>query len=242
MCLAFLRYEPDRPWPVVLLSIRDEELARPTAAPARRWPQTQPGLLGGQDLRSGGTWLAVDTDRNAVAAVFTSGGATPLDSALHSRGDLPLIALRDDGLDGVDASSYGPFTLLLANPTRATWWTSTGSGLRRHDIPAGDHIANVDGLDATHNSPRQARWRDRLADSAPTVFDPAAGVPDRWNGWPTLLAGGLELDTRDSLLLRSGPYGTKSVVLIALGAQGVCYDATETPTDVNSWSTVLPEH
>jgi hypothetical protein len=241
MCLAFLRYEPERRWPVVLLSIRDEELARPTATPGRHWLDTQPGLVGGQDLRSGGTWLAVDTDRNAVAAVFTSGGATPLDSVLRSRGDLPLIALQADGLAGLDASSYGPFTLLLADPTRATWWTSTGSGLRRQQIAAGDHSANVDGLDAAQGSPRQARWRDPLAAAAPIGFEAAVGTTDRWNGWPALVAGGLEQNTHDSLLLRSGPYGTKSVALIALGTHGVCYDVTETPTDITSWATVLPE-
>lgn len=240
MCLAFLRYEPEQPWPVVLLSIRDEELARPTAPPSRHWPDTQPALVGGQDLRSGGTWLAVDTDRNSVAAVFTSGGATPLGSALRSRGELPLIALRDSGIDGLDFTSYGPFTLLVADATRATWWTSTGSGLHRQQIAGGDHIANVDGLDAVTGSPRQARWRDPLAVSAPTGFDPAAAASARWNGWPSLLAGGLEPDTRDSLLLRSGPYGTKSVALIALGAKGISYDVTEHPTDVTSWATVLP--
>ena len=113
MCLAFLRYDPSADWPVLLASVRDEDLARPTAEPGRWWPQTRPTAVGGRDLRSGGTWLLVDGYARALVAVFTPGAPTPDGAGLRSRGELPLLALQDSSLSWLDPVSYEPFALLL---------------------------------------------------------------------------------------------------------------------------------
>ena len=86
---------------MLLASVRDEDLSRPAAGPGQWWPDACPGAVGGRDLRSGGTWLAVDAAAGTLAAVFTPGEPTPAGTALRSRGELPLLALSEPTLGAV---------------------------------------------------------------------------------------------------------------------------------------------
>src|SRR2546423_13950956 len=67
MCTVLLRCTPGAPVPVILGAVRDEFVDRAWDAPAAHWGGR---LLGGRDRTAGGTWLAVDPDRPAVAAVL----------------------------------------------------------------------------------------------------------------------------------------------------------------------------
>ena len=242
MCLAFLRFQPDEEWPLLLASIRDEDLARPAARPGEWWPDTDPGVLGGRDQRAGGTWLAVDPDRRTVAAIFTPPVLTTPAAGQRTRGELPLLALRLGSLDKADLAPYEPFTLLLAGPTEAIWWSWNGSLLERTPIAPGMHIANIDGLDATAQSARQARWRAPFETSAPVPFSPDGAPADRWGGWLDLLGQGLEPERPDSLLIRrtveGASYGTRSVALLAIGRKSLTYDESERPWEQDSWTTI----
>lgn len=242
VCLAFLRFEPLDEWQLLLVSIRDEDLARPAARPGEWWPEEHPGVLGGRDLQAGGTWLAVDPAQKTVAAIFTPGAVGQPVAGQRTRGELPLLALAEGGLGKADLADYLPFTLLLARPDEAVWWSWSGSELEHTIINPGMHIANVDGLDATEASPRQARWRQPFTDSAPLPFTPDGSLTQRWGGWPELLHGGLEPERADSMLIRrtvgAGTYGTKSVAMIALGRAGVHYDETDRPWEQDSWTTI----
>jgi len=242
MCLAFLRFQPDEDWPLLLVSIRDEALARPAARPGAWWPDTDPGVLGGRDLRAGGTWLAVDPDRRSVAAIFTPPAVAVAADGSRTRGELPLLALRLGTLENSDLAAYEPFTLLLAGADEAVWWSWSGSELTRTAIAAGMHIANIDGLDATTRSARQARWRAPFETAVPVAFRPDGTPADRWRGWLALLGHGLEPERADALLLRrtvgGATYGTKSAALLAIGRHDLRYDESERPWEQASWTTV----
>ncbi|MFN3629162.1 MAG: NRDE family protein [Casimicrobiaceae bacterium] len=56
MCVAAFLWNPGASEPLLLAANRDEFRARPSA-PLARWPEGD--LVGGRDLESGGTWLAV---------------------------------------------------------------------------------------------------------------------------------------------------------------------------------------
>ncbi|MDC0664061.1 NRDE family protein [Marinobacter sp. SS21] len=88
MCLIIVSIGQHPDFPLVVAANRDEFHQRPTAA-MDWWPQ--PDLLAGRDLKSGGTWLAVDRSGN-VAAVTNVREGTP-ETGRHSRGELPLQAL-----------------------------------------------------------------------------------------------------------------------------------------------------
>ncbi|MGW0199243.1 NRDE family protein, partial [Nonomuraea sp. NPDC003201] len=42
---------------LTLMGVRDEFTDRPWEAPGEHWPE-HPGVVGGRDLKAGGTWLA----------------------------------------------------------------------------------------------------------------------------------------------------------------------------------------
>ncbi len=57
MCLILLAYRSHPRYPLILAANRDEFYDRPTAA-AAFW-ETEPPVLAGRDLKSGGTWLGI---------------------------------------------------------------------------------------------------------------------------------------------------------------------------------------
>jgi uncharacterized protein with NRDE domain len=251
VCLAFLRYDPSSDWPVLLASVRDEDLSRPTAEPGRWWPDVRPGAVGGRDLRSGGTWLVVDPYARALVAVFTPGVPTPLDAAgLRSRGELPLRALADPTLAWLDPVAYEPFALLVADARtdQVTWWEwDRATQLTRRAVDPGLHVGNIVGLDATDVSARQARWLGTFAASAPDPFVASGDVAQRWGGWLATFDDALELESLDALIGRhdtpQGSYGTRSAALVALprdAARVAVHDWSPTPWDIASWSPASP--
>lgn len=243
MCLAFFRFDPAHDWPFLLVSIRDEDLARPAAGAGAWWTDSHPGVVGGRDLQSGGTWLALDPNRRRVAAVYTPGAVGTATSAYRSRGELPLAALDVDELGELDLTVYLPFALLRADAADAVWWSWNGSDLERTRITPGMHAGNIDGLDATAHSPRQARWLPAFQRACPEPFHPTGHVGHAWGRWAELLDRGLEPDRDDALLVRRTAghrgYGTRSVALVAIGRHEVRYDVCDRPGDALGWTSVV---
>src|SRR5690606_3414732 len=90
-------------------------------AAAAPWSDA-PGLLGGRDLRAGGTWLAVRDDGRFAAVTNLRNGEPRV--APRSRGDLVSGFLRGNAsasscLDHVlaDLPQFAPFNLVLGDVT-----------------------------------------------------------------------------------------------------------------------------
>ena len=96
MCTAILSIEPGAP--VLLAGVRDEHVDRAWQPPGRYWPD-HPGLIGGRDLRAGGTWLAVAPGAERVACVLNGRGTMAAAGSRRSRGVLPLQVADDGKLD-----------------------------------------------------------------------------------------------------------------------------------------------
>jgi uncharacterized protein with NRDE domain len=134
MCLilAALHAHPDHA--LVIAANRDEFYDRPTA-PAAFWPD-HPRILGGRDLRAGGTWLAIDrTGRFAAVTNYRQGEREA--AAPRSRGHLVSDYLSS-GMDGGthvagverEADRYNGFNL-IAGDARELHWFSNREGRRR---------------------------------------------------------------------------------------------------------------
>lgn len=133
MCLLVFAWRPDAAERLLFAGNRDEFHDRP-AAPADWWEN---GLLGGRDLRAGGTWLA--THRNGRFAVVTN-FREPLEEGRgpRSRGELVTGFLDDTATPAAFASDvaargheYAGFNLLLGDPESLVYLSNRGRGPER---------------------------------------------------------------------------------------------------------------
>lgn len=229
MCTVLLRLTPGGEHPVLLGAIRDEFVERSWDPPARHWEGTAAHLVGGRDHVAGGTWLAVDPERRAVAALLNAGRREePADGRPRpTRGTLALRVLSTDGLPE-HLERYDRFHLLRADPDGGELWSWDGDELTHVDLAAGDHIIVNAGLDVD-TVPLVSHFAPLLA-ALPSA-------PDTWLG----LLGGAGLDPGDERALvvareiEGRPYGSTSATLVALSPAAVRYDFTATPADPTWW-------
>ena len=134
ICLILIALDSHPDYALLVAANRDEFYDRPSAT-AAFWADN-PGVLGGRDLKAGGTWLGIDLlGRFAAVTNFRQGQREPV--APRSRGHLVsdyLTTEIDAGshLERVerDASLYNGFNL-LAGDTRELFYFSNREGRRR---------------------------------------------------------------------------------------------------------------
>lgn len=131
MCLIALAIDSDARWPLVIAANRDEAHARDTQS-LRWWrdPSSGADILGGQDLRDGGVWMAQNArGRLAMLTNVRRGGP---ERGVRSRGDLGLAWLRGDALPDWMAQhapgDYGACNVVLADLVAGAWWVLSNRG------------------------------------------------------------------------------------------------------------------
>lgn len=166
MCTALISVDPSSDVPVLLLFARDEMVERAWLAPGRHWPSDHPDLVGGMDLREGGTWLAVrrgDGAPNAgtfthsparVACLLNAFGRPAALERKVTRGRLPLIAADGEQISSLDLTRYDPFHLLIAQAGTASVTMLTWDGLALTDtqLNAGTYLVSNRGLEMPDGS------------------------------------------------------------------------------------------
>lgn len=238
MCTVVVSVDPDAEVPLILVGVRDEFTDRPWIPPGPHWP----GLIGGRDLRAGGTWLAVDPEAGRVAALLNGQGVLAPERTRLSRGDLPLQAAAAGRLPEVDLSRYDPFHLVLADSRGARLWHWDGTTSRRESLPEGTHMIVNSGWERGEENERVAFFRPLFAKAARPD-----GIGAPWGEWRELATGaGLPSDDPRAMIIRrelpgGRVFGSLSVTLLALSADGVRYDFTGDPRDPAAFRRVLPE-
>lgn len=253
MCTAVVSFDPESAFPVLLAGIRDEFHDRPWVAPGRHWPD-RPGLIGGQDLLAGGTWLAADPEAPRVACVLNGRGPLAPEDKRLSRGDLPLRFAETGSLAGLEYDRYDPFHLVCAGVDGVRIASWNGARASEQELGPGLHVvvnSGLEGADPTDGpgtqemNARLGYFRPRLAAAErPT---PRAGVTtaEAWGAWLPLLDGdGLAVDDERALVLRrelgeGRTWGTTSTTLVALRRDGLRYDFNGTPGSARAWTTVV---
>lgn len=262
MCTALISVDPGSRVPVLLFFARDELEGRSWLPPERHWPR-YPGLVGGIDLREGGTWLAVRPGDDAVglgprAVCLLNGFGTLADPARRvTRGQLPLLVASGASLDDLDLTRHDPFHLLVADETSVSMLTWDGSTLTKRELAPGTHLVSNRGLEVedTHlpTAPdlavtlieaRIGHFRPLLRAAPRPEPEPGGGSTEQaWDAWMRL-ADGDGLATGDLRALigvhdwgEDGVWMTSSVSLIAIGRDGVRYDFRSVP-DLGKWAEV----
>jgi transport and Golgi organization protein 2 len=216
MCTVLIRFRPGDPTPLRFGAVRDEFVDRAWDPPAAHWGDR---LLGGRDRAAGGTWLAVDPDAPAVAAIL-NGVRLPLptDGVRPSRGGLPLAVLRGKPLP--DPGRFDGFHLVLATPLAVRVWSWDGTGLVDRLLTPGDHVIVNQGVDR----------------AAPAVAGLLAGTGDRDEDWWALLGAEAVLVDRTAAGRR---YGSTSTSLVTLDRAGPRYAFNASPRNASGWYRVL---
>lgn len=169
MCLILVAWRRHEAFPLVVAANRDEFHDRP-AARAAFWDD-QPEVLGGRDLRAGGTWMAVSRQGHFAAVTNYRGGTEP--GAAHSRGSLVTRFLGGEDMQSLaaDKSLYSGFNL-LASDGATLWWLSNRDGGPRSLEPGWYGLGNLL-LDSPEVEPHKGRFRD-----APLCVEPMFGALD----------------------------------------------------------------
>jgi uncharacterized protein with NRDE domain len=238
MCtlIALIGVVPDAP--VVLAANRDEMYERPARAPVL----LAPGVVGGLDLRSGGSWLCIARDGRFAGVTNQRDGN--LDPAPRSRGELvrSLAACADREAmrayaRSIDATRYASSNLLFGDATGAdvAYVRRTGpdTGVELARLSDGLHILTNDRLGspafpkadlaAERLAPLLGQPFETLRAALPAILGAHATPPPE--RIPPLPAGSpvpASLATAlQALCIHTPFYGTRSSTIAALDAGGV---------------------
>jgi uncharacterized protein with NRDE domain len=150
MCVLALAFDEHPRWRLVLAGNRDELHERP-AAPLHRWDGPG-GVLAGQDLQSGGTWLGVSENGRLAVVTNLRGYGLP-EEGRPSRGLLLRDLLTGEGdyarPDDVDLEAFNPFNLFALTDGALMFWSNRPGPERRSLGP---------GLYGASNGPLDAPW------------------------------------------------------------------------------------
>lgn len=239
MCLLVFAWQTAAARPLVLAGNRDEFHDRP-AAPADWWKGDR--IVGGRDLRAGGTWLAAARDgRFAVVTNYRepmAEGRGP-----RSRGELVTGFLCGDAAPRAWArqvaqhhADYAGFNLLLGSPDELVYLSNRGRGpevLAPGVYGLSNHLLDTPWPKLARTRARFTRLLhhgadtpallDMLADRAPAEEAelPDTGLPPEWE---RLLSSPFitnpRYGTRCSTVLRLAPRGAMELTERSFDAAG----------------------
>lgn len=252
MCIAYLSLGHPQ-WPVLIAANRDEFHARPTRA-AGPWPGC-PGVIAGQDLSAGGTWLGYAAGgRFALLTNYREPGL-PTPAGAPSRG----VLVRDYLLSAASAADYSRaiasrsadwagFNLIVGDLHQVWYLGNRDPAGSPRPLKPGRYVLSNHLLDTPW--PKSRRLRDAL-DALPaerwtqapdevfallhdTTQAQASDLPD------TGLATAHE-QLLSSPFIISPDYGTRCSTLIAIQADGATlfseqsFDAAGHSTERHDW-------
>jgi uncharacterized protein with NRDE domain len=237
MCLAALAHDPHARFPFVLAANRDEFFERPTA-PLDWWVSPTSGgsrILGGRDLRAGGTWLGL-TGEGRLAFVTNVREIAPIEPGAPSRGAIVPAWLGGAPTEGelalaVTGAGYPGVNVIAVDwPGGACFYASNRAPSQR--IETGVHAVSNAALDTPWpkvvalKERMAAAWRDgRSAEElAATLF--AALADDRIAPDPLLPRTGVPLSLERQLsaaFIRTPEhaYGTRCSTVIIVDDEAV---------------------
>ena len=221
MCTLAIYFRATRDYPVVIAANRDEFLDRPANDPTTL--SETPHVIGGKDLRAGGTWLGI-SEHGMVAGLLNRRAEDGGNPRARSRGLLCLDALRfrtaaqaAEFAAGQRGSDYNPFNLLMVSREQAFVAYNRGAAIEVVELKPGLHLLSnldVDDFECPKISASYSKF-ERLGASAEFQRDP---VGQRAALGALLADHNTQLDSRsgkpNALCLHVEGYGTRSSSMI----------------------------
>jgi len=228
MCLILFAWRAHADFPLLLAANRDEFYERPSA-PAAFWDDA-PGLLGGRDLKEGGTWLGI-TRTGRVAALTNYRDPATFRKEAPSRGHLVSEYLRgretpEDYLRRLEAHAgrYNGFSLIVGDAAGLHFFSNRGG---RQPVARGIHGLSNRLLNTPW--PKVERGKGALAallrgrggPSPEALLDILADRTRPPDGQLPETGVGLEWErVLSPLFIESPVYGTRSSTALMIDRQG----------------------
>jgi uncharacterized protein with NRDE domain len=221
MCTLAIYFRATRDGPVVIAANRDEFLERAAADPITLLER--PHIVGGKDLRAGGTWLGI-SEHGIVAGLLNRRAENGGNPDARSRGLLCLDALRCRSAHEAAefaarerGSDYNPFNLLMVSRTEAFVAYNRGAAIEVVELKPGLHLLSnldVDDFECPKISASYGKFAE-LGNRADFQRDP---IGQRAALGALLADHNTQLDSRsgrpNALCLHLENYGTRSSSLI----------------------------
>ena len=221
MCTLAIYFRATRDYPVVIAANRDEFLDRPAGDPTTLLDT--PHVVGGKDLKCGGTWLGI-SEHGLVAGLLNRRAENGVNPNARSRGLLCLDALRHRTAGEAArfaaqqrGSDYNPFNLLIASPREAFVAYNRGAAIEVVALTPGLHLLsnlNVNDFECPKISASYGKFAE-LAKSKEFQMNP---IEQRAALGALLADHNTQLDSRsgrpNALCLHLENYGTRSSSLI----------------------------
>jgi uncharacterized protein with NRDE domain len=205
--------------PLTLMGVRDEYADRPWEGPGEHWPE-YPGVIGGRDLKAGGTWLAVNPPARRAAALLNGHGRAAEETTKISRGGLALRAAYTGEVPDADLTRYDPFHLVVADLSRVRLFSWNGLRLTTSELPGGTSMIVNSGLD-----PASERVVAHLSRFAGTTE------------WRELIKAEPSSDPGALIIRHELPdgriFGSLSVMEVVLAPDGVTYEFADLTADLD---------
>ncbi len=237
MCLITLNWQPGTAVPLLLAGNRDEFYARSTLG-LHHWPGR--GILAGQDLQAGGTWLGLSASKQSgqirLAALTNYRDLLQTKPDAMSRGHITTGFLTSDSsaetylqtLRG-QTGLYNPFNLIVFDGQRLMGFESRHA--RLFELPVG--ITSVSNADFNTPWPKLEQLQSSFAQTLAANRDDAMLddqlfkllADDHVAPDDELPQTGLSVDRERMLsaaFVRSPDYGTRASSVVRL-AQGVAH-------------------
>jgi len=206
MCLIAIAHNASK-FPLVIAANRDELYARPTR-PAHAW-EDDPRIIGGRDLRAGGSWLAARAGGRFAAVTNVRGVGREDGEGGPSRGLLVAHFVRGEVspmayAQSIRGSDYAGFHLIAGDRGEVVHCSNAGV------------LGNIDGLFAISNAPPGTHWpkvdlaRDFLEDAISRHETADALADDLLQFLSTSRGGPIEREVFVAL----PQYGTRSSTVI----------------------------
>ena len=228
MCLLLMALDTHPTYSLIVAANRDEFFERPTA-PAEFWPGA-PSVLGGRDLKAGGSWLGIDRQGRFAAVTNYRQGEREA-AAPRSRGRLVsdfLIGKTSaaEYMERIrtDAGLYNGFNLIVGDAFGFCYFSNKGdrpSGLAPGIYGLSNHLLDTPWPKVTTTKTAfDSLLRESSAELVDALFSllsdrsrapdhhlPSTGVSTEWE---RLLS---------AAFIVSGNYGTRSstIVLVSRG-------------------------
>ena len=235
MCLLAFRWLDHPTYSLIFAGNRDEAYARPTQ-PARYW-DAYPNILGGRDLKAGGTWMGV-TRSGRWSVITNVRDPSRQRPGAPSRGHLVTNYLQSADAPEAFACAlaeetgrYNAFNLLVGSPSDC-WYVSTEQESAEPVSPGIHGMSNAE-LDTswpkTDRAKREMRQRTqpRATSNGQSKIKPEIllDMLDNREPYPppTLpdTGVGLELEKLLSpMFITSGEYGTRASTVLLIRRDG----------------------